>query len=325
MSFFRQFFRSFPGCLLVCFAFVPALAQESAPPEAASEKQPVSGASALTPTGRPAKFVISAGDLIEVSVYGVPELSQKTRVNASGELYLPLVGYTHVEGLTIADAQAVMEKRLVDGGFVNNPHVSLFTSEYAQGVSVMGEVSKPGIYPLVGSHSVLDLISAAQGVTPAAGRSVTIVRRDDPKHGMTIMLSSDPAKNNDGNVEVQQGDTIIVSKGAVVYVVGEVTRPSGLVIDPEQGLTVTKALAMALGPLQGASLDKTKIVRKTPTGLVEIPVPLKKLMHSNGQDVALQAEDIVFIPGSGAGKGAAKRSLEAIVQISTGLAIYSPK
>ena len=82
---------------------------------------------------------------------------------------------------------------------------------------------------------------------------------------------------------------------------------------------------MALGPLQGASLDKTKIVRKTPTGLVEIPVPLKKLMHSNGQDVALQAEDIVFIPGSGAGKGAAKRSLEAIVQISTGLAIYSPK
>src|SRR5258708_2726481 len=109
MSFFRQFFRSLLGFLLVCFAFNPALAQESAPPGAASEKQHVSGASALTPTARPAKFVISAGDLIEVSVYGVPELSQKTRVNASGELYMPLVGYTHVEGLTIADAQAVME------------------------------------------------------------------------------------------------------------------------------------------------------------------------------------------------------------------------
>jgi len=165
MSFVRQFFRSLLGFLLGCFAFNPALAQESAPPGAASEKQHVSGASALAPTARPAKFVISAGDLIEVSVYGVPELSQKTRVNASGELYMPLVGYTHVEGLTIADAQAVMEKRLVDGGFVNNPHVSLFTSEYAQGVSVMGEVNRPGIYPLVGSHSVLDLISAAFSVT----------------------------------------------------------------------------------------------------------------------------------------------------------------
>jgi polysaccharide export outer membrane protein len=324
MSSFRQFFRPVVGSFLLCFAVFPVLAQQSAPPVLAQEQQHVSGTSAIAPAPRPAKFLISAGDLIEVSVYGVPELSQKTRVNASGELYMPLVGYTHVEGLTIADAQAVIEKRLVDGGFVNSPHVSLFTSEYAQGVSVMGEVNKPGIYPLVGSHSVLDLISAAQGPTPAAGRSVTIVRRDDPKHGINVMLSSDPAKNNDGNVEVQQGDTIIVSKGAVVYVVGEVTRPSGFVIDPEQGLTVTKALAMALGPLQGASLDKTKIVRKTPAGLVEIPVALKKLMHSNGQDVALQAEDIVFIPGSGAGKGAAKRSLEAIVQISTGLAVYRP-
>ena len=324
MRFFQHFSRSFLAILAVSFCFASAFAQET-PPPVPQEQQHVTGTSTFPSSARSTKFVISSGDLIEVSVYGVPELSQKTRVNGSGELYMPLVGYTHVEGLTIADAQAVIEKRLVEGGYVNNPHVSLFTTEYAQGVSVMGEVNRPGVYPLVGSHSVLDLISAAQGLTPAAGRNVTIIRRDDPKHGITVTLATDPAKNNDGNVEIQQGDTVIVNKGAVVYVVGEVMRPSGFVIDPEQGLTVTKALAMALGPLQGASLDKTKIVRKTPTGLVEIPVPLKKLMHSNGQDVALQAEDIVFIPGSGAGKGAAKRSLEAIVQISTGLAIYAPK
>jgi polysaccharide export outer membrane protein len=324
MHLLRLFSRCFLAYFVLPFVFSSAVAQQSAAPTP-QEQQGVAGTSAISPSTRATKFVISAGDLIEVSVYGVPELSQKTRVNGSGELYMPLVGNTHVEGLTIADAQAVIEKRLVEGGYVNNPHVSLFTAEYAQGVSVMGEVNRPGVYPLVGSHSVLDLISAAQGLTPAAGRNVTIIRRDDPKHGIPVMLATDPTKNNEGNVEIQQGDTIIVNKGAVVYVVGEVTRPSGFVIDPEQGLTVTKALAMALGPLQGASLDKTKIVRKTPTGLVEIPVALKKLMHSNGQDVALQAEDIVFIPGSGAGKGAAKRSLEAIVQISTGLAIYAPR
>src|SRR4051812_32729458 len=263
MHLLRLFSRCFLAYFVLPFVFSSAVAQQSAAPTP-QEQQGVAGTSAISPSTRATKFVISAGDLIEVSVYGVPELSQKTRVNGSGELYMPLVGNTHVEGLTIADAQAVIEKRLVEGGYVNNPHVSLFTAEYAQGVSVMGEVNRPGVYPLVGSHSVLDLISAAQGLTPAAGRNVTIIRRDDPKHGIPVMLATDPTKNNEGNVEIQQGDTIIVNKGAVVYVVGEVTRPSGFVIDPEQGLTVTKALAMALGPLQGASLDKTKIVRKTP-------------------------------------------------------------
>ena len=239
---------------------------------------------------------------------------------------MPLVGYTHVEGMTVADAQALLEKRLVDGGFINNPHVSLFTSEYARGVSVMGEVMRPGVYPLVGSHSLLDLISAAQGLTPAAGREVRILRRDDPKQlAITVTLSSDLTKNSGDNVEVHQGDTIIVSKGAIVYIVGEVVKPSGFIIDPEQGLTITKVLAMALGPVKGASLDKTKIVRRTPAGLQEIPVQLKKLMRSNGQDIALQAEDIVFIPGAGAGRNAARRSLDSIVQIATGMAIYAPR
>src|SRR5579864_5112255 len=209
--------RSFRGLVavsIVPFAFIPVFGQvTSAPAPVTQGQQHLAGDSAVAATARPPKFAISAGDLIEVSVYGVPELSQKTRVNGSGDLYMPLVGYTHVEGLTIADAQAVIEKRLIDGGYVNNPHVSLFTAEYAQGVSVMGEVNKPGIYPLVGSHSVLDLISAAGGVTPAAGRNISIIRRDDPKHGVTVALSNDPAKNNDGNVDIQQGDTIIVSKG----------------------------------------------------------------------------------------------------------------
>jgi polysaccharide export outer membrane protein len=304
---------------------IPVWSQQSA--TIGSPLPPSSGsvlAASRTPATSATKFTIAAGDLIEVSVYGVPELSQKTRVNNSGDLDMPLLGYTHVEGLTTADAQALIEKRLIDGGYIKNPHVSLFTTEYARGVSVLGEVIRPGVYPLVGSHSLLDLISTAQGFTASAGREVSITRKDDPNHPLSVMLSNDPAKNVPSNIEIQPGDTIVVSKGAIVYIVGEVVKPSGFVIDPEQGMTITKVLAMALGPLRGASLDKTKIVRKTPTGLQEIPVQLKKLMRANGQDIALQAEDIVFIPGSGAGKGVGKRSLEAIVQVATGLAIYTP-
>src|SRR5438309_10496546 len=164
MHLFSKVSRSFLASIVLPFFCVSAFGQEmhrktATPPVSPRQEQPgVTGTAALAPSSRSANFVISAGDLIEVSVYGIPELSQKTRVNGSGELYMPLVGYTHVEGLTIADAQALIEKRLVDGGYVNSPHVSLFTTEYAQGVSVMGEVNKPGIYPRVGSHSVMDLI-----------------------------------------------------------------------------------------------------------------------------------------------------------------------
>src|SRR5947209_11074685 len=175
-----------------------------------------------------------------------------------------------MEGMTVADGQANIEKRLMEGGFIKNPHVSLFTTEYAQGVSVMGEVNRPGVYPLVGSHSILDLISAAQGLTAAAGREISIVRRSDPQHAIKVNLSSDLSQLQNGNIDVQQGDTIVVSKGVIVYIVGEVVKPSGFVIDPDQGLTITKVLAMALGPMKGASLDKTKIVRRTPTGLQEV-------------------------------------------------------
>ena len=171
----RIFFRSFISLALLGSTSLVGYAQSSASPPTGPETAPhrPTGAASITPGTSGNRFAISNGDLIEVSVYGVPELSQKTRVNSSGDLYMPLVGYIHVEGMTVADAQAAIEKRLVDGGFIKNPHVSLFTSEYAQGVSIMGEVNRPGVYPLVGSHNLLDLISTAQGLTPAAGRGIS--------------------------------------------------------------------------------------------------------------------------------------------------------
>ena len=79
---------------------------------------------------------LGVGDLVEVTVYGVPELSTKARIGSNGDLYLPLIDYVHVADLTLEEAQKVVEKRLSDGGFVNNPHVSLLVDEYAsQGVT----------------------------------------------------------------------------------------------------------------------------------------------------------------------------------------------
>ena len=166
---------------------------------------------------------LGTGDLVEVSVYNVPELSTKARVSSEGDIYLPLVDYVRVGGLTADEAQALIQKRLSDGGFVKNPHVSVFVQEYAsQGASVLGEVARPGIYPVLGQQRLFDVISAAGGFTEKAGQSITVTHRDHVDKPVTVPLTRNATDSPEGNIAVFPGDTIVVRKADVVYVVGEV-------------------------------------------------------------------------------------------------------
>ena len=110
---------------------------------------------------------LGPGDLIDINVYNVPELASKVRVSNAGDVYLPLIDYVHVDGLTQEEAQAVIEKRLEDGGFVRNPHVTIFVDDASsQGVTILGEVNKPGIYPDTADRKLYEMISQAGGFTP---------------------------------------------------------------------------------------------------------------------------------------------------------------
>ena len=92
---------------------------------------------------------------------------------------MPLIDYVHLAGLTIEEAQGLIEKRLSDGGFVKNPHVTLFVNEYtSQGANVLGEVAKPGVYQVLGEPRLVDVISAAGGFTDKAGKSITVSHRN---------------------------------------------------------------------------------------------------------------------------------------------------
>src|SRR6202140_4263490 len=120
---------------------------------------------------------IGAGDLVEMSVFDTPELSGKLRVSNTGDISLPLVGSLHVAGLKADDVQTLIRRKFIEGGFLKDPQVTVFVVEYAtQGVSVLGEVKTPGIYPAFGSHHLLDYISVAGGLTPSAGTTITITR-----------------------------------------------------------------------------------------------------------------------------------------------------
>src|SRR6202140_2516821 len=265
---------------------------------------------------------LGVGDLIEVVVYGVPDLSTKTRISGSGDVYLPLIDYVHVADLTTDEAQELIQKRLEAGGFVRGPHVSIFVDESAsQAITLIGEVGHPGQYPSTGERRLFDLISAAGGLTDKAGRNVTIERRGDPGQKVELQLSANMAEETQDNVDVFPGDTIIVSRAGIVYVVGDVNRPSGFRIE-DNALTVLKALALVGGGTRTSALSKTRILREGPNGTQEIPVNLKKILYAKTPDMALVKGDILFVPGSAA-KTAAYRTADAAVALTTTLAVVA--
>jgi len=265
---------------------------------------------------------LGPGDLLEVNVYNIPELATKARVSNSGDVYLPLIDYVHVDGLTQEEAQSLIEKRLSDGGFVRNPHVTIFVDEAAsQGVTVLGEVTKPGIYPDAADHKLYDLISQAGGFTQQASKKISVLRKGqtDPIH---VELPRNLADDASKNIDIQPGDIISVPKAPIIYVVGDVGHPSGLLVD-NGTLTVLQALALAGGTNKTAKLGGARIIRKgTGGGMTETKVEIKKMLEAKSPDVTLQADDILFVPVSG-GRVLAGRTFEAAMSAATAVSIYT--
>jgi polysaccharide export outer membrane protein len=328
----RKLFREVVFATALLQFIAPGLAGQERP--SAAVKNPPDGAQSATPpaqtpaaetqpaTSSASPLRLGTGDLIEISVYNVPELSTRARVSSAGEIYLPLVDYVHIAGLTADQAQALVQRRLSDGGFVKNPHVSVFVQEYAsQAASVLGEVARPGIYPVLGQPRLFDVISAAGGFTEKAGQSIVVTHRSQPDKSVSVPLARNATDSPEGNIPVFPGDTIVVRKADVVYVVGEVGRPSGFLMDGGH-LTVLQAIALAGGTTRTAKLGGAKILRKGPAGISETPVELKKILQAKAPDLAMQADDILFVPTSAA-KAAAGRTMDAVFQTAGALSIVA--
>jgi polysaccharide export outer membrane protein len=265
---------------------------------------------------------LGPGDLIEIGVYNVPELSTKARVGNSGDIYLPLIDYVHVADLTVEEAQGLIRKRLEDGGFVRSAHVTIFLDESpSQGVTVLGEVGKPGIYPALGERRLYDLISVAGGFTPAAGRKVSIIRSHSPNGPINVELPRNLADDPQDDIAILPGDTITVPRAPIIYVVGDVGHPAGLLVD-NGSLTVLQALALAGGPNHTAKIGGVRIIRKGPAGMTETRVPLKRMLEAKAPDITLQGDDILFVPLSGA-RVAAQQGVSAAIAAATGLTVIA--
>lgn len=243
-------------------------------------------------------LAIGPGDMLEVNVYDVPELILKVRVGDNGDVALPLVGSMQWAGLTASQAERMLHDALIKDDYVKAPQVSIFVAEYAtQGVSVTGEVNQPGIYPLLGPHTVFDAISAAGGLTENASNVITIRHKADPSHPETILISSNGAIE-DPNRMVQPGDMISAGKAGIAYVVGEVNKPGAFVMGNNTHLTVVKAVALAMGTTPHGRLKRVCLIRHRQGSVVLITLDLKEVLKGRAADVQLEADDIVYVPTS---------------------------
>src|SRR5258706_1469828 len=263
---------------------------------------------------------IGIGDLLQITMFGTQDFNADFRVSSSGNISLPPLGLVHVAGMSTSEAERSIERQLVEGGFYREPRVSVFEKEYVtQGVSILGEVKNPGVYPLLADRHLLDLLSQAGGLTPNASKTVSVTHAGQNTPSV-VTLSADPELAATSNPAILSGDTIVVASAGIVYVIGNVNKPGGYPMTDNQ-LTELQALALAGGNSPMAALDRAQIVRQVNGARESVPISVKKILDGRSKDIRLQSEDILFIPGS-AGKSAAARSMEAILQAAVGVAVY---
>jgi polysaccharide export outer membrane protein len=245
-------------------------------------------------------IAIGPGDLLDLTVFDVPELVLKVRVDVNGCVSLAFLGDLKLAGMTVGNAQRLIARELVARQLVKDPQVSIFIEEFAtQGITVYGEVNAPGIYPLMGPHHLYDVISAAGGLTLKSGRTVTVLHAGQSDHPEVVALANINASENPlehANVPIYPGDTIVVSKAGMVYVLGEVNKPGAFLMEDNTSISVLKATALAGGTTKLASLKGSMILRKSLAGTTQTRIPLDKIYHGKAQDLQLHAEDIVFVP-----------------------------
>lgn len=268
--------------------------------------------------------LISPGDMLEVTEYHTPEFRSAVLVSAAGTVLLPMIGEVNVNGLDEAAAAKAIEAVLLGKGMLLHPQVSvLVTVAMGQDVSVLGEVGRPGVYPYGMHHRLLDVISAAAGLTPTAGSVVRIEHRGEAEPVQVVALvQGDAAVAAEHNPELLPGDTVLVSRTGLVYVVGDVLRPGGFAMEPDASMTVLRALSLAWGPSMNASLKNALLIRERDGGRTVTNLNLKRMLHGQDPDLPIEEHDIVYVPDSAA-KNLWNRTVESVVQSAAGVSIYA--
>jgi len=307
-------------------------------------------------------YRIGPDDVLDVSVFEVPDLNRTVRVSAEGEILLPPLGNVRAAGLTPSGLASLLEKLLRES-YLKDPHVGVFLREMqSHAVSVFGAVAKPGVYQIRGAKTLVEVLAMAQGLAPDAGDKVIVERRgsepamqseraddewqeaatanapdqtlspkDNPEtarvHGekaVEIHLKElMDSGDQHSNVSVNPGDVVKVARADVVYVVGEVHKPGGFQLNTNENISVLQALALAEGLTRTSAASRSRVIRTD-------------RVTGNRTEIAIDIRRIlagktpdqllqprdIVFVPNSAGKAAFYRGMESAVGIGSGLLIY---
>jgi polysaccharide export outer membrane protein len=249
---------------------------------------------------QPESLLIGPGDLVHVQVFDTPELDQHARVTDAGELPLLMGGNVKVVHLTPAEAARSVEKALRDGQFLLRPRVAVTVEEYAtQKVSVLGEVKAPGAYAISTPRSVLDVLTLAGGLTDVADRKI-LIERKGTNDKVPYYVSNKAGVAINTAVRINPGDTLVVPKAGIVYVLGDVGRPGGYTMTNNAAqLSVLELVARAGGTNHTAVPSHARLIRKLEDGSYkDLSLSLSEMQKGKKSDLPLEADDIVYVPFS---------------------------
>ena len=246
-------------------------------------------------------YRIGPKDLLEITVFELPELNQTVRVSEDGSITLSLLGKVQVSGFTAQE----LEKRLaelLDKQYTKGAHVTVFIKEY-QKISVIGAVGRPGQYELVGPTTLLQAIAQAGGLTAQAMNELFIYRQGNDGKQERIVVKLEnlmTGGNQDLNIMLQPKDVVTVPLDQTlnVFVYGEVKSPGAISFMRSKRITLLQAIAQAGGTTEWAKKSRILIKRKDKnTGKdIKIRVNLKKVLNVKFADINLEEGDIVIVP-----------------------------
>ena len=309
---------------------------------------------AVTPEGGAwrshADYKIGPEDLVEISVFEVPELSRSVRVSAGGEISLPLIGVVKVTGLSGMETERLLTE-ILRKRYIKDPQVTVFVREFkSDPVAVLGAVKLAGLYQIQTPKTLMEVLAMAGGLTEMArppGRTIVITRKrvgtasaarlvrqgapgtspsaDDLEQGDVIEVPIKGLLQSDGskwNVIVYPGDSIKVTFAGTVYVVGNVSRPGAFPLTDFDNISALQALALAGGTTKAASRKNAAVIHLDENGnRTEQKIDLSRILRGKDPDAKLASNDVLFVPGS-MGKEAALRAVETSIQLGTGILIW---
>ena len=245
----------------------------------------------------PRDIHLEHGDLITVHLYGPSDYLPTARVSLDGSVQLPLVGIVHVEGLSLHEAQDLIAARLTAAGMYRDPQVSIQVVESPnQVVTVTGEMH--GVIPVVGGQRRLfDVMAAAGGLSVTSSHTITINRPGVPEP-IIVDLGTNPAMSAYSNVPIFPGDTIVVARVGVIYLLGAFKTQGPIPLQQNSPLTLMQAAAIGGGPGFEGKLNDLRIIRTVGLERKVVVVDLKRIFNGRDPDPVLQTDDIIFLPTS---------------------------